>query len=110
MSLKKFPLDSQVCQLLIGSYGFTANEVYYEWAEKPLSIDALGLAQFHMVRWEHGLTTNVTNRKIAMGFRNDSVAHLNFYFERQTGFFLLQIYTPLLLIVMCSWVVRDFHF
>ena len=37
-------------------------------------------------------------------FRNDSVASLEFLFERQTGFFLLQIYTPLTLIVICSWV------
>jgi hypothetical protein len=29
---------------------------------------------------------------------------LEFLFERQTGFFLLQIYTPLTLIVFCSWV------
>ena len=36
--------------------------------------------------------------------RNDSLAHLDFFFERQTGFFLLQIYTPLNLIVFCSWV------
>ena len=66
----------------------------------------VGLAQFKLVRYEHGVSVNMTNRKLAYGFRNDSVAFLNFYFERQTGFFLLQIYTPLTLIVMCSWVVR----
>ena len=38
------------------------------------------------------------------GYRNDSVVYLDFLFERQTGFFLLQIYTPLTLIVFCSWV------
>ena len=38
------------------------------------------------------------------GYRNDSRVHLEFLFERQTGFFLLQIYTPLTLIVFCSWV------
>lgn len=36
--------------------------------------------------------------------RNDSIAVLEFFFERQTGFFMLQIYTPLMLIVVCSWV------
>ena len=39
-----------------------------------------------------------------ISFRNDSTATLEFLFERQTGFFLLQIYTPLTLIVFCSWV------
>ena len=38
------------------------------------------------------------------GLRNDSTVQIDFYFERQTGFFLLQIYTPLTLIVFCSWV------
>ena len=41
---------------------------------------------------------------VRSGYRNDSVVYLDFLFERQTGFFLLQIYTPLTLIVFCSWV------
>ena len=44
------------------------------------------------------------NRRTRDGFRNDSTAIIDFMFERQTGFFLLQIYTPLTLIVFCSWV------
>ena len=44
------------------------------------------------------------DRRTRSGFRNDSLASLKFFFERQTGFFLLQIYTPLTLIVFCSWV------
>ena len=67
-------------------------------------IDDLQMAQFHMARYDQGVTNNKTMRLIESGFRNDSVAFLHFYFERQTGFFLLQIYTPLLVIVMCSWV------
>ena len=43
-------------------------------------------------------------RKISSGFRTDSVAFLRFDFQRQSGFFLLGIYFPLTLIVMCSWV------
>ena len=44
------------------------------------------------------------SRKIASGLRTDSVAFLLFNFERQSGFWLLGIYFPLTLIVMCSWV------
>jgi hypothetical protein len=43
-------------------------------------------------------------RKIASGLRTDSVAFLRFDFERQSGFWLLGIYFPLTLVVMCSWV------
>ena len=63
------------------------------------------------------MTMSMTRRDRG-GFRNDSSVQLNFVFKRQTGFFLLQvtftvcnskftlhqIYTPLTLIVFCSWV------
>lgn len=31
MGLKKFPFDSQLCPLYIGSYGYPAEEVTYSW-------------------------------------------------------------------------------
>ena len=64
----------------------------------------LGLAQFHLVDYRSYLHFSNEIRRTKHGFRNDSVAGLDFIFERQTGFFLLQIYTPLTLIVFCSWV------
>ena len=65
----------------------------------------LDMAQFILEDYHHGIVTEVTQRKIASGFRNDSIAYLHFFLERQTGYFLLQYYTPLIVIVMCSWVV-----
>ena len=105
MDLRKFPLDSQNCPLNIGSFGYSAEDIVYSWAKpKAVSIDKLGLAQFHLTRYETYEKISVTNRRTRISWRNDSVAHLDFFFERQTGFFLLQIYTPLNLIVFCSWV------
>ena len=52
----------------------------------------------------YGETIGISGRRDRQGFRNDSSVELSFLFERQTGFFLLQIYTPLTLIVFCSWV------
>ena len=31
MNLVKFPLDSQTCQLVIGSFAYTAEDVIYKW-------------------------------------------------------------------------------
>ncbi|XP_023321281.1 gamma-aminobutyric acid receptor subunit alpha-6 isoform X3 [Eurytemora carolleeae] len=104
MYLGKFPFDSQSCSLEIGSYGYTSDDLTYEWALKPVSIDDLGLAQYHMTDLNYGVQTSPTKRKISSGFRTDSVAFLRFDFQRQSGFFLLGIYFPLTLIVMCSWV------
>jgi hypothetical protein len=39
---------------------------------------------------------NTTKRKIEAGFRNDSIAFLHFFFERQTGYFLIQVLHDLL--------------
>ena len=105
MDLQKFPLDTQICPLRFGSFGYDAREMVYQWAEpKSVSIDKLGLAQFHLKDFKSYSQFMDTKRRTRTSNRNDSIAILEFTFERQTGFFLLQIYTPLALIVFCSWV------
>ena len=123
MDLKKFPLDNQMCPLLIGSYGYSAEDVVYQWMKKvfielelsveillsaaksfltlllfrhfpsfqPISFDDVSMSQFLFSRFEHGVHTNDTNRLTENGFRNDSLAYVFFFFERQTGFFILQV-------------------
>ena len=88
-----------MCPLVIGSFGYNAEDVVYKWKQpKAVSIDKLGLAQFHLVDYKSYESFENVNRRTRDGMRNDSTATLNFNFERQTGFFLLQIYTPLTLI------------
>ena len=36
MNLQKFPLDSQVCPLQIGSFGHPSTDIIYKWADKAL--------------------------------------------------------------------------
>ena len=75
------------------------------WQAQPFTIgDEVALAQFHLADKSYGESIGISGRRDRQGFRNDSSVELNFLFERQTGFFLLQIYTPLTLIVFCSWV------
>ena len=90
--------------------------------------DDPNMAQFKLKTWEANTTvTSHTNRKIESGYRTDSIAYIRFcrrssqlaflalpshffllprrfYFERQSGFFMLQVFFPLFLIVACSWV------
>ena len=90
---------------MIGSFGYSGEDVVFKWkTPKAVSIDKLGLAQFHLVDYRSYEDFTDEIRRYRDGFRNDSVARLDFIFERQTGFFLLNIYTPLTLIVFCSWV------
>jgi len=105
MDLRKFPLDSHTCNLEIGSFGYTAQDVVYKWQSKPFSVgEDVALAQFLLANASFGEVIGISGRRDRAGFRNDSTVFLNFRFERQTGYFLLQIYTPLTLIVFCSWV------
>lgn len=104
MYLGKYPFDSQSCPLEIGSFGYTAEDVTYKWSSSPLSLDEVEMSQYKLTSWDFGVREQESDRKIASGLRTDSVAFLLFNFERQSGFWLLGIYFPLTLIVMCSWV------
>lgn len=86
MDLRKFPLDTQTCPLEIGSFGFNQDELTYSWMASPLSMDdALELAQYQMVTWNHG--HKLVQRK--SGLR--SVIYLKFEFRRAIGFYILQV-------------------
>ena len=104
MHLRKYPFDSQSCPLEVGSFGYTAQDVVYSWAESPVSLDEVEPTQYRLTTWDHGVRTENSNRKIASGMRRDSVAFLTFDFDREMGFFILGIYFPLNLVVCCSWV------
>jgi len=104
MHLGKFPFDSQKCPLEIGSFGYHAGDVQYEWAGQAIEFGKFEMAEMALKEFHHGVATGLTNRKLASGFRNDSIAFLTLDFERESGFFLLGIYFPLTLVVVCSWV------
>merc|ERR1711892_942193 len=99
MNLRKFPLDTQACPLEIGSFGFDDDDLTYSWAAVPLSMDdALELAQYQMTAFHHGA------KIVKMKNGERSVIYLNFDFQRAIGFYVLQVYIPLYIIVMSSWV------
>ena len=60
MQLEKFPLDSQVCPLEIGSFGHPNSDVQYKWAQKPLrlvqnkkSFVNVFILLYHTVAWKN---------------------------------------------------------
>ena len=82
-----------MCPLWIGSYGYALRDLRYEWRKHgSVSIDEMTTSQFLITEMEQGVTNNLTNRLTEYGFRNDSVAFLHFFLERQMGFFLLQVH------------------
>ncbi|KAK9884409.1 hypothetical protein WA026_007255 [Henosepilachna vigintioctopunctata] len=80
MNLQYFPMDRQLCQIEIESFGYTMRDIRYKWNEGPNSV-------------EISLTTG-----------NYSRLACEIQFVRSMGYYLIQIYIPSSLIVIISWV------
>ena len=61
-------------------------------------MEELSLAQYAMINWTYGSGVHTMRRG------NRSVIFVQFTFQRTLGFYFLQIYIPLTIIVMSSWV------
>ncbi|XP_064555387.1 gamma-aminobutyric acid receptor subunit alpha-6 [Drosophila montana] len=106
MELKSFPMDRQSCPLIIGSYGYTNQQLVYEWQNHDDAVSfvpGMTLNQFDLISMMH---RNFTSTRREGDF---SVLHVAFNLKRHTGYFLIQVYVPCILIVVLSWVSFWIH-
>ncbi|XP_048838591.1 glycine receptor subunit alpha-4-like isoform X2 [Brienomyrus brachyistius] len=101
MNLKNFPMDIQTCTMQLESFGYTMNDLIFEWLdESPVQVaDDLMLPQF-VLKEEKDLgycTKHYNTGKF-------TCIEVKFHLERQMGYYLIQMYIPSLLIVILSWV------
>ena len=109
MDFRYFPMDSQLCQLQIESFGYTTRDIFYEWAGGlncvGIASGARSLPQFSMrghreFKVESSLSTGNYSRLI-----------VEFFFERSLGYYIIQVYVPSALIVLLSeisfWISRE---
>ncbi|XP_062332256.1 glycine receptor subunit alphaZ1 isoform X3 [Osmerus eperlanus] len=101
MDLKNFPMDVQTCIMQLESFGYTMNDLIFEWDEKGAVqvADGLTLPQF-LLKEEKDLrycTKHYNTGKF-------TCIEVRFHLERQMGYYLIQMYIPSLLIVILSWV------
>uniref|UniRef100_A0A665VHW0 Glycine receptor, alpha 4b n=1 Tax=Echeneis naucrates TaxID=173247 RepID=A0A665VHW0_ECHNA len=101
MDLKNFPMDSQMCTMQLESFGYTMNDLIFEWLDVGAVqvADDLTLPQF-VLKEEKGLgycTKHYNTGKF-------TCIEVKFYLERQMGYYLIQMYIPSLLTVILSWV------
>ncbi|KAI1887558.1 hypothetical protein AGOR_G00191550 [Albula goreensis] len=101
MDLKNFPMDVQTCIMQLESFGYTMNDLIFEWQKKgPVQVaDGLTLPQF-ILKDESDLrycTKHYNTGKF-------TCIEVRFHLERQMGYYLIQMYIPSLLIVILSWV------
>nr|XP_033489612.1 glycine receptor, alpha 4a isoform X1 [Epinephelus lanceolatus] len=101
MDLKNFPMDIQTCTMQLESFGYTMNDLIFEWlSDNPVQVaDDLTLPQFVLKEEKDlGYCTKYYNTG------KFTCIEVKFHLERQMGYYLIQMYIPSLLIVILSWV------
>eukprot|EP00095_Tigriopus_kingsejongensis_P011181 maker-scaffold456_size166325-snap-gene-0.27 protein:Tk11181 transcript:maker-scaffold456_size166325-snap-gene-0.27-mRNA-1 annotation:"gaba-gated ion channel grd isoform x2" len=100
MDLSDFPMDKQRCPLQIGSFGYTINDVIYQWtAGRGVNIASdMKLSQFDLISTPTGNSTTFLNKG------QHSTLIVGFHLQRHMGNFVIQVYGPCVLLVVISWV------
>jgi len=99
MDLRTFPLDSQSCRLKFGSYGYTTDDITFDWGTTSVTVGNNEMAQFEYV--SNNLTSDVDEFSVG----NFSTITVTFLFERRLGYYVIQVYLPDIFVVTLSWIV-----
>ncbi|XP_070198656.1 glycine receptor subunit alpha-2-like [Littorina saxatilis] len=104
MKLHKYPMDEQTCTLFIRSFAFSTNYLQFRWrAHNAIRWNSrMMLPQFRLVDLQpRNCTPQDDDDEYFAGFTCIAV---NFYLERNLGYYMITIYIPSVLIVSLSWV------
>ncbi|KAK7939225.1 hypothetical protein WMY93_002551 [Mugilogobius chulae] len=101
MDLKNFPMDVQTCTMQLESFGYTMNDLVFEWLENGAVQVSEGLTLPQFIMREEKELRYCTKHYNTGKF---TCIEVNFHLERQMGYYLIQMYIPSLLIVILSWV------
>ncbi|KAM3183976.1 hypothetical protein ACTXT7_009301 [Hymenolepis weldensis] len=103
MELHNFPMDEQVCDINIGSYGYTFDELHFDWTDQ----NALELPKDLQIS-EFNSPPNYTiidcTEEASTSTGNYTCLLVQFHLSRQLGSYLVTTYIPNALIIMVSWV------
>ncbi|VDO03387.1 unnamed protein product [Rodentolepis nana] len=103
MELHNFPMDEQVCDINIGSYGYTLDELRFDWTDKnalELQKD-LQISEFNSPP-NHTIIDCTEEASTSTG--NYTCLLVQFHLSRQLSSYLVTTYIPNALIIMVSWV------
>ncbi|XP_076468405.1 gamma-aminobutyric acid receptor subunit alpha-3-like [Babylonia areolata] len=101
MHLSSYPMDSAICPLYIGSFGYSTKELVYHWQNTTLAVDVdpnVTMSQFE-ISYIHFHNTTRANR-----LGEFSILCVYIHLSRALGFYMLETYVPCYLIVSLSWV------
>jgi len=100
MDLRLYPLDRQTCHLNMISYGWTTEDLIFEWREtEPVQVpENMKLPRFIVEK----VQTDFCSSNTTTGMY--SCLKVNLLFKREFSYYLIQIYVPCCMLVIVSWV------
>ena len=101
MDLRAFPFDEQLCTILFGSYGYNDTYLMYDWdrfTEKPVSLEEEKTSEFDIE------VMSETKGALTYWSGKYTILSAQLRFERKMGFFVIQCFLPMIILVMLSWV------
>uniref|UniRef100_A0A1I8IAI2 Neur_chan_LBD domain-containing protein n=2 Tax=Macrostomum lignano TaxID=282301 RepID=A0A1I8IAI2_9PLAT len=100
MQLQKYPLDTQICPMMLESFGHTMHTVVFKWLPNKSveATDDLSMPQFIL----KGYPTKECSKNYTTG--SYPCLQVDFILQRDIGYFIIQVYIPTVLIVILSWV------
>ncbi|CAC42350.1 Gamma-aminobutyric acid receptor subunit beta [Caenorhabditis elegans] len=106
MDLKLFPMDSQHCKLEIESYAYSTAEIEYKWCtSKEPNCSTAVKADANIELSSYKFTKICQKRTLASTSSGTySRLRVSFIFDRDSGFYFLQIFFPASLVVVLSWI------
>jgi len=101
LDLQYFPMDSQMCTLEIESFGYTMSDIRFRWEDGENSVQMspdVSLPEFKVL----GHRQRIIEASLSSG--NYSRLLGDVVFVRGVGPYVIQVYLPLGLMVMMSWL------
>ncbi|XP_078075603.1 gamma-aminobutyric acid receptor subunit beta-1-like isoform X2 [Mustelus asterias] len=101
MDLRRYPLDEQNCTLEIESYGYTTDDIEFQWTGGNYAVtgvEKIELPQFSIVEYK------MVSKRAVFATGSYPRLSLSFRLKRNIGYFILQTYMPSTLITILSWV------
>ncbi|KAF2900928.1 hypothetical protein ILUMI_05251, partial [Ignelater luminosus] len=106
MDLKKFPFDTQNCDLTFRSWTYNASRLVLRWDDiEPVKVaNQLHLTEFTLVRYH--TFEKLAKASISHGafVGNYSLCVFNFIIQREIGYYVMDYFIPSILLVATSWV------
>ncbi|CAJ0567448.1 unnamed protein product, partial [Mesorhabditis spiculigera] len=100
LDLTRYPFDKQLCKLGLESYGYTANQITYNWAvdKNPFEMYPIKLPDFEIEK------AYATKRVVDYTTGSYTRLYACFLFSRSAGYCYLQLIVPSVAIVITAWL------